>query len=194
MAAYVNALIGCRLISNKHSSKPFSLRHRILSDEYMVKANRAITFNGRHFVLNFSLTKGIPNKVLALIEEKIRLTNLFIEDILDTQDQTAAILSPCGSILPLCKGQTNQIREQYDVVISWYHVRITLPPETIKKGLRSGWPVAGLILSKQIIKVACYRSRTNLRVIHHSIWFEYDLLNQQVCCNCGIKIEGEHPH
>lgn len=192
MASYVNALIGCRLISNKHSSKSFSLRHRILSDDYMIKANNAITFNGRHFVLNFPLTKGIPNNTIALIEEKIRLTNLFIEDILDMQDQTAAILTPCGATIPLCTGQTNQPCDQYDVIISWYHVRITLQPDMIKKGLRSGWPVAGLILSKQAIKVACYRSRTNLRVIRHSIWFDYDVLNQQVCCNSGIQIEGDH--
>jgi len=192
MSAYINALIGCRPSSNRHASKTFSLRQRILSDEYMVKANNAITFNGRHFILNLLLTKSIPPKVLALIEEKIRLTNLFIEDILDTQDQNAAILSPSGSILPLCAGQTNQIGEQYDVIIAWYHVRITLQPETIKKGLRSGWPIAGLILPKQIIKVACYRSRTNLRAIHHCIWFEYDLLNQRVCCNCGIQIECHH--
>lgn len=186
---YTNSLIGCRLNSNKHSNNTFSLRRRVLSDAIMIKANRAITFNGRHFIINFDKVKDIPGKALSLIEEKVRLTNLFIEDVLEAQDQNIAILTPCGTTVPLC-GEINEDCPQYSAVVSWYHIRLTLDPEVIKKGLRSGWSIAGLPLTKQIFKVACHRSRTNLRAINNSIWFEYDILNEKVCCHSGVKIEG----
>lgn len=189
-AQHVNALIGCRLHSKKHSSNSFSLRRRVLSDDLMMKANNAINFNGRHFLINFSLTKDIPSHALALIEEKVRLTNLFIEDLLDANDQNSTILTPCGTIVPLGTNQLQSVCTEYGLQISWYHVCITVHPDIIKNGLRSGWSIAGLLLPRQIFKVACYRSRTNLRSINHNIWFEYDLLNEQVCCHSGVKIEG----
>lgn len=191
---YTNSLLGCRLHSNNHSNTTFSLRRRVLSDTIMAKANNAITFNGRHFMINFEKTKDIPSNAVSLIEEKVRLTNLFIEDVLEAQDQNIAVLTPCGTTVPLCNSQFNEAYALYGVIVSWYHVRITLHPEIIKKGLRSGWSIAGLPLKKQIFKVACHRSRTNLRSINNTIWFEYDILNEQVCCNSGVKIEGAYPN
>lgn len=189
-AQQVNSLIGCRLYSKKHSSSSFSLRRRVLSDDLMIKANHAIYFNGRHFLLNYSLTKDIPSHALSLIEEKVRLTNLFIEALLDTKDQNTSVLTPSETTIPLDTSPAQSAHTGYSLLISWHHVCMTVHPDIIKKGLHSGWSIAGVLLPRQIFKVACHRSRTNLRSINHNICFDYDLLNQQVCCNSDVKIEG----
>lgn len=186
MSSYINSLVGCRLHAPQDIKHSSSNHKRILSTHLMTMANQAISFNGRHFIINFNLTTCIPKNILALIEEKVRRTNFFIEDILEAQNEHVIILAPDGQTTALF-AQTKAHPQQYSIVVSWHHMRITLNPDLIKQGLRSGWSIPGLSITKQTIKVACYQSRTNLRAIHHRISFDYDSLHKEVCCQSKIE-------
>lgn len=194
MGTQFHSLVGCGLFAVNDVDSSASSRKLTLSDKLLKQANKVISFNGRHFIINMDLAKALPKNALAIIREKVRRTNLYIEDVLDVQDQNINVQTPSGSTIPLCCTQGNNNAHDYTANISWYHIRFTLNPAKIKQGLASNLCVAGLPLTKQTFKVACYRSHTNLRAIHHDIWFDYDIVNEQVCCNSGIDLADACPH
>lgn len=194
MGTQFHSLVGCGLFTKNDADESVSSRKLTISDKLLKQANKVITFNGRHFVINTELAKTLPKNALAIIREKVRRTNLYIEDVLDVQDQNINIQTPGGATIPLCCTPNTNDAHDYTANISWYHIRFTLNPEKIKQGLGSTLRVAGLPLTKQTLKVACYRSHTNLRAIHHDIWFDYDILNEEVCCNSGVDLDHMYAH
>jgi len=191
MTTSINFLVGCQLFQKENPKASFFSRRQILTDALISQVDHAVSFNGRHFEVDLSFLKGLPENVLYIIQEKVRQTNLFIEDALDIKDRNVLIETPDGELRPLWMNQTSPAHPEYNAHISWHHIRIMLNPDIIKKGLRSGWTIAGLLLTQQTIKVACFRSKTNLRFVNHNIWFDYDLLSKQVCCDSGIELDGD---